>query len=272
MGRLFGRKQKNTKRESASKMIGRSLSFAATEAYKLLRANLMFALPDERRCRVIGITSSESGEGKSITALNLSYMLAEDGNKVMLVEADMRLPGIHKRLSINQSPGLSNLLAGLCNGNVIVQKTSLHDRIRVVACGDVPPNPSELLGSEQMKITIDVFSQSFDFVVLDLPPVNEVSDALVASRLTDGILMVVRQNQTTRHDLETAMRRLKYGEAKLLGFVMTCAESGNKAYKKYSYYGYGEEKPAETAADTDRTAEGKPAGDALSAKGKGTNG
>lgn len=262
MVRLFRRKKENIKHESASKMIGRELNFAVTEAYKLLRANLMFALPDEHRCRVVGITSSESGEGKSITALNLSYMLAEDGNKVMLIEADMRLPGIHKRLEINQAPGLSNLLAGLCNGNVIVQKTSLHNGLRVVACGDVPPNPSELLGSEQMKITMDVFSQSFDYIVLDLPPVNEVSDALVASRLTDGILMIVRQDRTTRSELGAAMRRLEYADVKLLGFVMTCAESAGKDYKKYNYYGYGEKKENqnrnEAAANSNRAANTMP--------------
>ena len=246
-----------------SKMIGRQLSFAALEAYKLLRTNLMFALPEDRqesdgtelwtteqeprptarrKHHVIGITSSESGEGKSTTALNLAYVLAEASNDVLLLEADMRLPVLYRRMGLKQSPGLSNLLAGFNSGNQVLQKSDLHPRLYMVTSGDIPPNPSELLGSKQMEITVEVFSREFDYIILDLPPVNEVSDALVASKLTDGMLMIVRQNKTTRGSVSEAMRQLKYANAKVLGFVVTCAEGETKNYKKHSYYSDGEGK------------------------------
>lgn len=223
-----------------SRMLGEQLSFAASEAYKLLRTNLTFALPDGQSCRVIGVTSAESGEGKSTTSLNLAYMLAEAGHKTLLLESDMRLPGLYDRLGLKQEPGLSNLLAGLSSGDKVLQKTALHPKLFAITSGDIPPNPSELLGSEQMRITIEVLSQSFDYILLDLPPVNEVSDALVASRLADGMLMIVRRGKATRGSLDAAMRQLQYAEAKVLGFVMTNAESGGKR-KNYGYgYGYGQ--------------------------------
>lgn len=241
---LFAREKSAEESPENNPTYGKNLNFAAAEAYRLLRTNLMFALPDEQRCRVIGITSSNAGEGKSTTALNLAYMLAEADKAVILIEADMRLPTISKRLGLEPTPGLSNLLAGLSSGKDVVRKTSLEDKLLIIPSGDIPPNPSELLGSEQMKTTLEVFSQTADFIILDLPPINEVSDALVVSRLVDGIVMIVRQNYSSRRALAEAMRQLEQANAKVLGFVMTAANTMNKwsgykgKYKKYSRYGY----------------------------------
>lgn len=241
---LFGREKNAEGSPENNPTYGKNLNFAAAEAYRLLRTNLLFSLPDEQRCRIIGITSSNAGEGKSTTALNLAYMLAEADKTVMLIEADMRLPTISKRLGLETTPGLSNLLAGLSSGKEVIRRTSLEDKLLVIPSGDIPPNPSELLGSEQMKTALEVFSQSADFIILDLPPINEVSDALVVSRLVDGIVMIVRQNYSSRRALAEAMRQLEQANAKVLGFVMTAANTMNKwsgykgNYKKYSKYGY----------------------------------
>ncbi len=241
---LFGREKNAEDSPETNPTYGKNLNFAAAEAYRLLRTNLMFSLPDEQRCRIIGITSSNAGEGKSTTALNLAYMLAEAGKTVILIESDMRLPTISKQLGLQPIPGLSNMLAGLSSGKDIIRKTSLEDNLLVIPSGDIPPNPSELLGSEQMKTALEVFSQTADFIILDLPPINEVSDALVVSRLVDGIVMIVRQNYSSRRALAEAMRQLNQANAKVLGFVMTAANTMNKwsgykgSYKKYSKYGY----------------------------------
>lgn len=215
---------------------GAELSFAAAEAYKRLRANIMFALPDEQRCRTIGITSACGGEGKSTTSVNLAYMLAEAGERVLLIEADMRLPTISKRLGLQLSPGLSNMLARQCNSNDVIQFSGLHEKLLVMSAGDIPPNPSELLGSKAMRTLIEVLSGNVDFIILDLPPVTEVSDALVASKLADGMLVVVRQNYAVRRALAETMQQLKFAEAKVLGFVMTRSDIQAKGkYKKYKY-------------------------------------
>ena len=149
---MFGKKKGNDSTYGVA--LGDKLSFAAAEAYKLLRTNLMFALTDgDEDCRVIGVTSSVRGEGKSTTTLNLAYSLAEAGKYVLVVECDMRLPTLAKRLGIDGEKGVSNLLAGLSNGSEVIKHTQLHKNLYVLPAGEIPPNPSELLGSERMKVT-----------------------------------------------------------------------------------------------------------------------
>ena len=126
-------------------MLGENLNFAASEAYKLLRTNLDFALSDEQKCRIIGITSSMRGEGKSTTTLNLAYSIAEAGKLVLVIEADMRLPTYTKRLNIQTKKGISNLLAGQCTGADVLSRCELHKNMWVIPAGNIPPNPSELL-------------------------------------------------------------------------------------------------------------------------------
>lgn len=241
--------------EEEKGILGKNLSFAAAEAYKLLRANILFALPDEQKCRIIGITSSCSGEGKSTAALNLAYMLAETEYQVLLVEADMRLPTAARRLELKNGPGLSNLLAGLCGSQDAVQDSGIQEKLKVIVSGDIPPNPSELLGTDRMRRTLEELSEAFDFILLDLPPVTAVSDALVVSKLTNGMIMVVRQSYVKRSSLADTMRQLQYADAKVLGFVMTHSEAAGKggryrSRRRYGYgygYGYGEKVRREEA-------------------------
>lgn len=230
---------KHLARAEEAAAFGPGLSFGASEAYRLLRANILFALPDKGKCRVIGVTSALSGEGKTTTTLNLAYMLAESGRRTLLIEADMRLPTVSRRLKLVSEPGLSNLLAGLCAGEETVRDSGIHERLWVMPSGDIPPNPSELLGSGQMKAALEELRGRYDFVLLDLPPVNEVSDALVASQLADGMALVVRWGCTSRYAVAEAMRQLQYAEAKVLGFVMNRADGQEGNYKSYkSGYGY----------------------------------
>lgn len=233
-------------------MLGDRLSFAASEAYKLLRTNLTFALPDENKCRVVGVTSAMRGEGKSTTSINLAYTLAEAGKRVLLIEADMRRPNLARRLAIDLAPGLSNLLAGLCQERDVIQNVGLLDSLKVITSGDIPPNPSELLGSDRMSTVTANLAQSFDFIIFDLPPVNAVSDGLVISELIQGMLVVVRQDYSNRQDLSVTLRQLEYLHIKVLGFVMTGGTASGGRYSRYGrygryQYGYGEEQTATPA-------------------------
>lgn len=218
--------------------IGDQLSFSAAEAYKLLRTNLMFSLPSEQKCRIVGITSSVRGEGKSTTSINLAYTLAETGKKVLLMEMDMRLPTVAGRLHIAKKPGLSNLLVGMNSGGEVIQRSGLKPNLYVMTAGDIPPNPSELLASRQMRAAVAALAKSFDFILFDLPPVNAVSDALIVSKLVDGMLMVVRRDYNDQYSLNEALRQLEFAEAKVLGFVMTQGEDPENKYAKRGY-GYG---------------------------------
>ena len=222
------------------KTIGPNLSFAASEAYKRLRTNLEFSLPNGSGSQIVGITSSISGEGKSTTAVNIAYTVAQTDKKVLLLECDLRIPTLAKRLHINAKPGLSNLLAGQCSGQEILQKSGLHPKLWVAAAGDIPPNPAELLGSEQMAVTLQAMSKVFDVIIVDLPPVTVVSDAAIVSRLVSGMVIVVRQDYCDRDALNEMLRQLRLAGSKILGFVLTDSDIQKKNYKRYgkSYSSY----------------------------------
>ena len=245
--KLFHTRKRSDRPEVLSAVLGSKLSFAAAEAYKLLRTNLVFALADEQGCRVIGVTSSLRNEGKSTTSLNLGYSIAETGKQVLVVEADMRLPTFARRLGIAATPGLSNVLAGWNKAEAVIQKSGLHDNLFSISSGDIPPNPAELLCSNRMKNFMEEMKSRFDYIILDLPPVTVVSDALIVSPFIHGILVVVRQDYSERRLLAQAMRQLRFAKIKILGFVLT-GSGTRKAYGRYgtgkSYaqnykYGYG---------------------------------
>lgn len=226
--------------EQARKTIGENLNFGAAEAYKLLRTNLDFALPGGGQHLILGVTSSIPGEGKSTTTINTAYTIAQTGRKVLLIEGDMRLSVLAKRLRVHSRPGLTNLLVGQCSGNDVLQKSGLNPNLWVMTAGDTPPNPAELLGSNPMEVTLKAMSEIFDVVLVDLPPVSAVSDALIISKHLDGIIVVVRQDYCTKPMLDEAIRQLRFAEAKILGFVMTDADTQKKGYKRYGYGDYGD--------------------------------
>lgn len=230
--------------EESAKTIGKGLSFGAAEAYKLLRANLSFSMPDSDKCKVFGVTSSLRGEGKSTTSINIAYTIAETGKKTLLIEADMRLPVLAKRINVRQAPGLSNLLAGQNSLNEVLQNSGLMGNLLVIAAGAIPPNPAELLESRYMERTIQVLREHFDVIVVDLPPVTAVSDAVMVSKYLDGMVLVCRQNYCDKRSLDETVRQLKFSQTKLLGFVATDSNMQQKGYhkrygKNYGYKGYG---------------------------------
>ena len=226
--------QQNKQAENKPVMIGNKMNFAAAEAYKRLRTNLLFSIAGEEKCRVIGVTSSLKGEGKSTTSINLAYTLAEAGKRVLLLDADMRMSNVHKVLKIQPAPGLSNLLVGL-NNTHFVQPSGIHKNLSVITAGDVPPNPSELLSAKRMQAVLSLLSEKMDFIIIDLPPVDAVADALIVSKLTDGMVVVVRQNYVDKRVLDNTVRQLRFHNANILGFVVNCTEIEKKYYKK-SYY------------------------------------
>ncbi len=219
----------------------KNLKFTAAEQYKLLRTNLSFTLPEGEKCPVIGITSSMRGEGKSTTAINLAYVLAENGSRVVLIDGDLRLPSVARKMRIKGSPGLTNLLMKQ-EIQVSNFRTVVSDNLYIIPSGPIPPNPSELLGSERMKGVLDNLREVFDYVVIDLPPVNIVSDALSVSCLISGMVVVIREEYTEKKELEHCFRQLKLSNVNILGFVMNESRSSDGSYSKYKknkYYRYG---------------------------------
>ena len=233
--------------QAKRRTIGPNISFAASEAYKLLRTKLQFSFADENDCHIIGLSSALSGEGKSLTAVNLAYALSQLDKKVLLVDCDMRRPTLAEKLGILKTPGLSSYLTRQCHLNDLVQVCELKEGepgFHTIAAGQNPPNPVELLSSDRMKKALDAMRKIYNYVILDLPPVGEVSDALAIAKETDGILLVVRQNYCDRNMLSDTARQFDFIQAKTLGVVFNCtSENGGKGYykryyKRY-YKGYG---------------------------------
>mgnify|MGYP002868817541 CR=1 FL=1 len=230
-------------RSERTHMIAANMSFAASEAYKLLRTNLMFSFSGSERCRIIGMTSSFRGEGKSLTSINLAYTMAEAKKNVLLIEGDMRLPTLSQRLRLRAAPGLSNLLVGISSLGETIQsydvavEEDVTITVDVLVSGDIPPNPSELLGSERMQKLLEALRKHYDYIIFDLPPVTAVTDALVASKLVDGMVIVVRNNHAVRGALAETIRQLKLVDTRILGFAFNGAtESGSGYYKGKNYY------------------------------------
>ncbi len=222
------------------KLFGPEISFAAAEAYKLLRTKLMFSFADGKRSRIIGVTSALAGEGKSLSSVNLAYSLSQMGKKVLLIDCDLRRPSLAAKLGIQREPGLSNYLTYHNELEEVIQACGIpneENAFQVISAGQIPPNPVELLGSQRMKELLDALRQEYDYVLLDFPPVGEVSDALTFSKEIDGVLVVVRQNYCDRNVFRNVVKQFSYLETRVLGVVYNCASEGNGLYKKY-YYKY----------------------------------
>lgn len=237
MAKADNKTQKVSRKAALQKgLICDGLSFAAAEAYKLLRTNLLFSLP-EKKCHILGVTSSVRGEGKSTTSVNLAYTIAQSGKKVLLIDADMCLPSVAAKMNIHGAPGLSNLIAGLNSERSCLRQSEYFENWYILPAGDIPPNPSELLGSDRMHSMLERYQDVFEVIIIDLPPINIVTDALVISKWTDGLIGVVRENYTDKRALSDCMYQVKKLGVKFLGFVMTDAAVGAGSYKHYGKYG-----------------------------------
>ena len=227
-----------TAKTGSNAIMGSQISFSASEAYKLLRTKLQFSFADENNSRVIGISSALSGEGKSLTSINLAFSLSQLDKKVLLIDCDMRRPTLAEKLGILKAPGLSNYLTRQCRLEDIVQMCGLKNNekaFHVITAGQNPPNPIELLSSERMKSGLQELRKIYDYVILDLPPVGEVSDAMAVAKDTDGLLLVVRQNYCDRLSLSEAVHQFDFIHTKILGIVFNCASEHSGGYGK-SYY------------------------------------
>ena len=236
----------------------RHVPFAVVEAYKAIRTNLTFLLSDSDS-KAIAITSPGAGEGKSTTSVNMAIAFSQLGDKVLLIDADMRRSSIHRKLKIENKSGLSNILAGFNKYNECINP--INESLDVITAGQVPPNPSELLGSARFKELIDEVSQKYSYVIIDTPPVDVVTDALVIAPQTAGLVLVVRDQYTPVDAIQHTISSAEFAGINILGAVMNgCNPKSNRrygyrkygyGYKKYGYgYGYGHKS---SSAKTDST-------------------
>ncbi|RWX51296.1 capsular exopolysaccharide family [Candidatus Electrothrix marina] len=212
---------------------------AFTESYRLIRSSLLLSTPDHPP-RTLLITSMMQQEGKSTTTKNLACILAQNDKKVLIVDCDMRRPRQHSMFKVDNSYGLSNYLSGNTDEQQPSMIKQLPDSgISVLPSGPIPPNPAELLGSKRMKTLLKKSIERFDFVLLDSPPVQQVTDGLLLAGLVDGTVTVLRSGKTTFEMLDSGIKKLRESQAHLLGFVLnrvTKKHAGDGYYGYYSYY------------------------------------
>lgn len=219
-----------------------STAFSIKEQYKTLRTNVMFSIPN-KNCKVVGISSAQPMEGKSINCLNLAIAFAQTNARVLLVDCDLRLPKQSSLVALNAVPGISNVLVGMNKVEEAIQKTGFFG-LDVLLSGEIPPNPSELLGSESMGSLIKLLKEQYDYIFIDLPPINIVADATIVSKLIDGLILVVRAEVSKREGVQHAVNQLELAEASIIGIILNGVKSKSGAggkYHKYEKYGkYGE--------------------------------
>lgn len=223
------------------------------ESFRQIRTNLQFANMSGRAKSVL-VTSSVPGEGKSTTATNLAIALAQAGNSVCLIDADLRRPMVHDYLGLDRSAGLTTALVGTATIDDLLQPWG-DDQLYVLVSGQIPPNPSEMLGSEEMKNLVQGLERVFDTVIIDAPPLLPVTDAAVLSQHVGGVVLVVGTQQTKSQELLKSLSSLEMVRSNVLGVVLNRLPiKGPDAYAQ-SYYSY-----EAVAVEPDRTRGSSQAG------------
>jgi capsular exopolysaccharide synthesis family protein len=221
-------------RHQAEPLINNGVPPNFAEAFRALRTNVLFSAADEG-CRAIVVTSTGPSEGKTVVASNLAIGFAHAGQRVLLVDGDLRRPRIHEVLSIEQEPGLSNVLVGNAKASDAVRRTDVPG-LWVLAAGHVPPNAAELLGSRRFKELLASIRGQFDWVVFDSPPVMAVTDPTILASLADSVVFVIGAEMTSYKIARRAIEQLERGRVVFAGGVLNRVEVQRHAYYYSQYY------------------------------------
>jgi polysaccharide biosynthesis transport protein len=225
---------KKPRTESPNPLVNQGVPQNFSESFRALRTNVMFSNPDEGPQTLV-ITSTGPGEGKTMVASNLAVSFALDGQRVLLIDADMRRPRVHDVFDLEQEPGLSNVLVGDAKPSEALRKTNTAG-LWTLTSGKVAPNPAELLGSRRFKDLLDSLGQCFDLIVVDTPPAMVVTDSLIAARVASGVVFVVGADMTSRYTAQTCIEQFGRGRARMLGAVLNRVELEKHRYYYSRYY------------------------------------
>ncbi|MDP8299590.1 MAG: polysaccharide biosynthesis tyrosine autokinase [Candidatus Tantalella remota] len=227
--------EKNIQPEFISNQKPRSTT---AEAYRSLRTSIIFTAVEHKR-KVILCTSAGPQEGKTTTVINLAIVMAQSGEKTILIDADLRQPKIEKNFNISTEHGMTEVLAGNEELDKVIHKTDIEN-LDVIACGAIPPNPSELLGSKKMDELLKKLGEKYDRILVDTPPVLAVTDAVVLSGKVDGVVVVVRAGETNRNAVLKTKEILEHvNSSEIIGTVLNMVETARGGGYHYYYHYYG---------------------------------
>lgn len=214
-----------------------------SESYRMLRTNLHYLNIDKEN-KAIVVTSSNPGEGKTTTMANLAITMSQVGQRVLLVECDLRKPRIHKSFGMENTRGLVNVIVEKVPVKDVIQTVEDMPNLDIITSGPIPPDPTELLESRMMHDLIAKFREEYDVVLFDAPPVCSVTDAAVLSSQVDGVILVVASGETNIESAKLAKKLLEKIHANILGVVLSKADTSKSGAYYYHYYEYGEESNA----------------------------
>jgi capsular exopolysaccharide synthesis family protein len=209
---------------------------SSSESYRGIRTNILFSSA-ESPPQVILITSAGPGEGKTITTLNLGIAMAQAGSKVIILDCDMRRPKIHKAFGLTKDRGISNFLVGGADVDGTVGDTPIPN-LDVIPCGPIPPNPSEMLGSNRMADLLNGLRKEYAHILIDSPPATAVTDPIVLSKSVDGVVLVIRAGETAREIVRNGVAQFQAVGANILGAILNGVDVGRDKYYYYKYYHY----------------------------------
>ncbi|MGE5633542.1 MAG: CpsD/CapB family tyrosine-protein kinase [Caulobacteraceae bacterium] len=205
-----------------------------SEAYRLMRINIMFSRTD-KRVKTIVVTGANLAEGKSTVAANYAITLAHADSKVLVIDCDLRKPTIHKKFGLANRIGLTNILAQNLSPRKNMQVSVHVPNLYFITSGPIPPNPSELIGSDKMKNLISDLYEEYDYIIMDTPPVGVVTDAALLSSGIDGVVLVLESGRAEIEAAQRAKALLNNVKANILGVVINKIEAKNSGYYKYYY-------------------------------------
>jgi capsular exopolysaccharide synthesis family protein len=216
-----------------------------SEAYRNIRTSILLSFSEKPPKKIV-ITSPNPGEGKTTTVINTAIALSQTGAKVLIIDGDMRHPRVHKIFNEENGAGLSNFLSGNAPLDSVIKKTEVPN-LYFIPSGPIPPNPSELIGSNLFKEMIKVLGNRFDHIILDSPPALGFADSIILSTTVDGVILVVLGGKTPRETLQRTKEILQQVNAKILGVIINRVdihrgEYGYYYYRYHYYYGKGGKK------------------------------
>lgn len=246
---IFSKKENNNSvliAQEQTNIINEKTDFYIHEAYNTLRSNITFSFGG-KGCKIVAVTSTNPGEGKSITSLNTAISFAEANKRVLIIDADMRRPKLHRLLDTKAAPGFSNILVNDCDVKDVIRK---YGNIDAICAGEIPPNSTTLLESDGVETFFDSIRDEYDYIIIDTPPVNSVVDSCLLAKYTSGIVFVIKQNCAKKEQIVSAVSQLEFAGGKIIGFVLNDIIDKNlisvgkyrklkyNRYKKYKSYSY----------------------------------